>query len=105
VPPVLAGTDGTNHKEEALFGIAFNVPTAALRSNHWCAMRVARRLVQRYGGTEARRRAHQQKQKHVTIANHVRYVTHAFRWLYWDLVALDCNKIPEPVRWPCEVAS
>lgn len=107
VPPALAGTDGTRHKEDGRLapGIAINLPAHHLRSNAWCAMRVARRLVHRYGFAEARTRAVRQKAKHLREVNGVRHITHPFRWLYWDLVAIDTGKIPEPARFALERAS
>lgn len=74
-------------------------------SDHWHAARVARRLVMRHGFTEARRRALRQRNKHTTMLNGERCATNHFRWIYWDLVAIDTGRVPEPARFALERAS
>ncbi len=106
VPPGLAGTDGTVHTDD---GMPPAVPTKVARdygwSNSWLAIRVARRLVERHGFPRARRAALQQKAKHITLVNNERHVTDPFKWLFWDLVAIDCAKVPEPLHFQLERAS
>jgi hypothetical protein len=106
-PPMLAGIDGAAVHE------GDGMPAAAPRkiwrtagwSNSWLAARVARRLVERHGVHRARRLALHQKAKHTTTVNGERHVTKPFLWLFWDLVAIDCGKVPQPVRFSLEAAS
>lgn len=103
-PPMLAGIDGaTVHEGDGM-------PAAAPRkiwrnagwSNSWLAARVARRLVERHGFHRARRLALRQKVKHVTVVNGERTVLNGFYWLFWDLVAIDCGRVPQPSRFYLE---
>jgi hypothetical protein len=74
----------------------------------WLPMRVARLLVERYGFAEARRKAvrqgakHQHRLKRGAITKHTPFLI-----IYWDLVALNTAKIPQPVRFllPAESAA
>lgn len=100
-PPMLAGIDGADVHE------GVGMPAAAPRkiwraagwSNSWHAARVARRMVERHGIMRARRLALLQKTKHVVIVNGERHVTKPFAWLFWDLVIIDCGKVPQPARF------
>lgn len=106
-PPMLAGIDGADVHE------GVGMPAAAPRkiwraagwSNSWLAARVARRLVERHGFHRARRLALQQKHKHTTEINGEPCVTKPFYWLFWDLVAIDCGRVPQPSRFYMENVS
>lgn len=76
-----------------------NVAPATRRSNAWLPKRVARRLVERHGFPEARRRALAQKGIHARALNHgVRTERTPFLIIYWDIVAVAAGKVPEPAR-------
>lgn len=68
-------------------------------SRHWQPARVARRLVERHGFPEARRRALVQKSIHGRALNQgCRSERTPFLIIYWDIVAVATGKVPEPVR-------
>lgn len=68
-------------------------------SEYWLPVRVARRLVERHGFHEARKRALRQKGIHPTaLRNGCRTRNTPFLVIYWDIVALATGKVPEPAR-------
>ena len=63
-------------------------PLPPRASRLWSPAAVADRLLRQHGARLAGERALARRQRLVRLVDGVPYVTHPFRWLYWDCVLI-----------------
>jgi hypothetical protein len=108
-PPDLAGPDGADVPRDPQLppGPDSKLIIAFPLAKEMSAKMQARQLVSRIGRQDARLYAEQQRDNHTHRQDGIAYVHRPEQWLYWQVVADQCDKVSmiAPLQGPVKVSA